>query len=174
VIPLSWYFYFMSGHIPLEFDPVSLGHKAALGALRPASADDPRAITAAERVRILNQAAFSLGFFGEPFWVEARKGVALPNSHGEVEEGVISLEDFGSDISVDTDLEFTGAFSGYSRLRVGAIQMIGATSLRPVRGLCVVFDQAFMMRGVDILPEDHQMHVPILAVEGIGSAPQFR
>jgi hypothetical protein len=151
----------------LDLDPITLGHKAALGVLRPAETGETRAVTAEERVRLLNDAASSLGLYHQPFWIEARYGIALPI--GWNEDG---RDDFEEDaIPAEDDLEFAGTFNGYSRIKLG--KLLGAWGLRRVSGLCATFDKAMIMSGMDRLEEDHMLHVPILAVDIVDRAPDF-
>ena len=156
----------MSASEQMILDPITFGHKAALGALRPAEKGDPQAITLYERSVILGKAAMALGMFGKPWWIESGQGLAMPK-----EPRFFLLEDIlRHGTRADSELDFKGAFNGYSWLQLGKI--VGP-AYRRITGFCATFDKALIFSGMDPLDEDQILHVPILAVDTVEPAPDF-
>ena len=60
------------------------------------------------------------------------------------------------------DLSFEGPFTSFSIVHVGKI--VGACS---VRALCLSFKEATLLPYFDNIPDDHFLHVPVLAVDNI-------
>lgn len=101
----------------------------------------------------LDAVADSLGFVGQKYFVESRRSLSIPASF-EAQKPVELIDFMG--------LTFEGKFVTYSQVTVGKI--IGAHS---VRALCLSFDDVTLLPYFDHLPEDHLLHVPVLAVESI-------
>jgi len=87
------------------------------------------------------------------YFVETGRALSIPASF-EADERII-IKDF-------YDLAFQAPFVAYTVVRVGRI--IGAHS---VRALCVTFDKAKLLPYFETIPEDHLLHVPVLAVDTI-------
>ncbi len=101
----------------------------------------------------LDDIAGTLGFIGMKYFVESRRSLSIPVSFERDEP--VSYQDF-------MGLSFEGDFVCYSKVAIGRI--IGA---RSVRALCLSFDKVTLLPYFDNLPEDHLLHVPVMAVESI-------
>lgn len=97
----------------------------------------------------LEEVAYGLCMDGQWF-VNSNRGVSVPKSHES--SGSISYYNF-------MDLTFEGDFITYSKVIIGKI--IGATS---VRAVCITFDNVTLLPYFDKLPDDHYLHVPVLAI----------
>ncbi len=100
-------------------------------------------------------AAGVLGFFESEYLVEAHVAFAISRSIKPDDEGNASYFRFDG-------LTFGGNLHTYSRVHIGRLVGSGA-----VRALCLTFDQAFMLPGLDKLAEEDLLHVPVLAVASI-------
>lgn len=145
----------MKGPELLPDNPFSLASiRAEEGALSftesfegPISAEEER------RVIELDYAASSLGFIGKKYFIESRKSVSIP----------FRCEDPDNVSYLDcVNLAFEGSFTTYSQVMIGKI--LGAHT---VRALCMAFHDVTMLTYHESLPDDHLLHVPVLAVESI-------
>jgi len=107
-----------------------------------------------ERILVrLGQDARDLFFEDSDYFVEASRALAVPESF-EADQPV----KYGNYFR----LAFEGTFKCYSKVMVGRI--IGKKS---VRAFCMAFDDALIFPSYDKLPDDHLLHVPILAVDSM-------
>lgn len=87
------------------------------------------------------------------YFVEASRALSIPTSF-EADESVNLFDYYG--------LSFEAPFTTFSIVHVGRI--VGFNS---VRALCVAFDKALLLPYFDHIPDDHLLHVPVLAVESM-------
>lgn len=142
-------------------NPIELGWRAALAVLRPAAPDDRHAFGVDTRAAVLNEAATSLGLFGQSYRIESKRGLTMPKT-----PRMFSLEDIlrhGDEN--DGELYFNGAFVSYSWFQIGKI--VGSSTLRKVSGLCAAFEDPLILSGMDRVDDDRYLHVPLLAVETV-------
>lgn len=103
----------------------------------------------------LDHVASELKFIGQKYFVESRRSLSIPVSF-EADEDVSHINFM--------DLTFEGTFACYSKVVVGRI--LGHHS---VRALCLTFHEVTLLPFFDGLPDDHLLHVPVLAVATIGA-----
>lgn len=101
----------------------------------------------------LSQLAEGMGFFGKQYFVSAYRSISIPASF-EADQPV-PIVDFA-------DLTFAGEFVEYSKVHIGRIIGAGA-----VRALCLTFNEVTLLPYFDKTPDDHLLHVPVLAVNSI-------
>ena len=87
------------------------------------------------------------------YFVEANRALSIPVSFEA--DGPVNFIDF-------FNLAFEAPFTTFSVVQVGRI--VGFNS---VRALCVAFNKAFLLPYFDHIPNDHLLHVPVLAVESM-------
>lgn len=100
----------------------------------------------------LDKAADDLGFIGTKYFVESHRSLSVPVSFDEEHASYMSFP----------GLTFEGEFKAYSKVLVG--KLIGAGS---IRALCLAFDNVTLLPYFDGIPQDHLLHVPVLAVSSI-------
>lgn len=141
----------------LGLDPATLAENAALRDIYREQKFE-RTQQDYETLRHLNQAASDLELIDRSYWVRASRALSIP---ADVQEGEkIDTIDF-----MNPNLEFHGKLVSYSKVLAGRI--IGANY---VRALCLAFEGTVLLPGIDHLPKEHLLHVPVLAVSSIEKA----
>jgi hypothetical protein len=105
----------------------------------------------------LEDTADDLDLLNSSYWVEARRALSIPAECDD--EAVASFYDCDS-------VAIKGSFITYSTVEIG--KLIGG---RIIDALCLAFEDATIYPNNEIqsykLPENHLLHVPVLAVECI-------
>ena len=91
-----------------------------------------------------------LNFLNKRYSASAYRGFLVPKQFSE--SGKVSYFQYDS-------VSFEGEFMTYSVVKIGRI--IGAMS---VRALCATFSNSILYSNFELLPDDHLLHIPVLAV----------
>jgi hypothetical protein len=101
----------------------------------------------------LDSMAEDLALDGKDYHVVAGRSWSIPRSF-RVEEEVHLGNYYG--------VEFWGTFCSHAIVKIN-----GLYGREDVRALCLTFDDVLMLPGLDKVPADRAVHVPVLAVDDI-------
>ena len=90
---------------------------------------------------------------GGVYYVEAKRALSIPVTFSATEP---------VDIGDTSDVRFEGSFTTFSIVSVGKI-----TGAHAVRALCLAFEAGVTLPHLQVVPFDHLLHIPVLAVESI-------
>lgn len=138
----------------LVLNPAEL---AASIAYRHASTNSLSQETIESTIEKLDEAATHLKLLDKDYWVQASRGITMPVELPTDPEEAVQIIDF-----TDTKVYFRGRFVCYSQVAIARI--IGAST---IHALCLVFDGATLSPETRRIPEDHLLHIPVLAVNDI-------
>lgn len=138
-----------------QLTPIELAENAAMNDFFTSSRLSERTRRDYEVLRSLDHAADQLDLIGKEYWATTHKAMAMPIEYNE--EAEVTIRDFSQE-----ELHFYGTFIGYSKVVAGKI--IGAYY---VRALCATFNNSTLFPYVEKVPDDHLLHVPVMAVSSI-------
>ena len=100
----------------------------------------------------LYYAAELCGFIESSYFVHTNRGMIIPkDTNGDK----VSYHNFYG-------LSFEGQLLTYSKVHIG--RLVGSNA---VRAVCLTFNDVLLLPYFDKVPEDHLLHVPVLAVDSI-------
>ena len=136
-------------------DPAILAENAALQVFHQPDVLE-RNLDVSERLIRLDQAAAAFRLTGQSYWVETSRALSIPYEF-ERDDEVKILNFFG--------LNFEGTFACYSKVMVG--QILGRTGVNSVSALCLTFSETTLLPYMETIPDQHLLHVPVMAVNSI-------
>lgn len=133
--------------------PAMLAYNAAVRVFMQAK---PEVVTIEDKEILsgLSHSASELDLADRPYFCEVSRGLSIP---------VQRLYDSATSVISFTKLTFEGIFREYSKVSLERL----TDGTQPVKALCLAFDEVTLLPYFESLPNDHLLHVPVLAVDSI-------